>query len=293
MNSDTLLHVDLQAGYSGKPVLQNIRFELQRGEVLGLVGTSGAGKSTLVLSLLGLLPWRGGRVSGEVMLEGKNLLALPERELRKLRGRQAALIPQSPMTALNSAISLQSHFNEAWKAHENRGRAVLAERIQELLAEVRLPSDSEFLRRRPPQISVGQAQRVLIALALLHRPALIIADEPTSALDPVTQTQIVDLLKNLNRRHGTTLLYISHDLVSVLQLSDRIAVLDGGTIVESLPVGELGHARHAATMALIQALPVPPDVLLSFRDRSPREPEGLSLDEWLPMAQKNALESGY
>jgi ABC-type dipeptide/oligopeptide/nickel transport system ATPase component len=139
------------------------------------------------------------------------------------------------MTALNSAISLQSHFNEAWKAHENRGRAVLAERIQALLAEVRLPSDSEFLRRRPAQISVGQAQRVLIALALLHRPALIIADEPTSALDPVTQTQIVDLLKKLNRRHGTTLLSISHDLVSVLQLSDRIAVLDGGTIVESLP----------------------------------------------------------
>lgn len=286
MNSDTLLHVDLRAGYSGKSVLHDLRFELQRGEVLGLIGTSGAGKSTLVLSLLGLLPWRGGRVSGEVMLEGKNLLALPERELRKLRGRQVALIPQSPMTALNSAISLQSHFNEAWRAHENRGRAVLAERIQALLAEVRLPCDSEFLRRRPAQISVGQAQRVLIALALLHRPALIIADEPTSALDPVTQTQVVDLLKKLNRRHGTTLLYISHDLVSVLQLSDRIAVLDGGTIVESLPVGELGQARHEATMALIRALPVPPDVLLSFRDHSSREPEGVSLDEWLPMAQK-------
>jgi ABC-type dipeptide/oligopeptide/nickel transport system ATPase component len=144
--------------------------------------------------------------------------------------------------------------------------------MRELLAEVRLPCDSEFLRRRPAQISVGQAQRVLIALALLHGPALIIADEPTSALDPVTQTQIVDLLKRLNRIHGTTLLYISHDLVSVLQLSDRIAVLDGGMIMESLGVDELGEARHAATLALIRALPVPPDILLRFRDRA--IPEG-------------------
>jgi ABC-type glutathione transport system ATPase component len=273
MNGQALLQVNLQAGYAGKSVLRDIRFELLQGEVLGLVGTSGAGKSTLVLSLLGLLPWRGGSVTGEVMLDGQNLLTLPERELRRLRGRQIALIPQSPMSALNSAISLQSHFQEAWRAHEKRGRSVLEERMRELLAEVRLPCDSEFLRRRPAQISVGQAQRVLIALALLHRPALIITDEPTSALDPVTQTQIVDLLKRLNRIHGTTLLYISHDLVSVLQLSDRIAVLDGGAIVETLAVNELGEARHAATIALTQALPVPPHVLLSFRERSSNESE--------------------
>jgi ABC-type glutathione transport system ATPase component len=271
MNDDVLLRVGLQAGYAGKPVLHEVRFELRRGEVLGLVGTSGAGKSTLVQSLLGLLPWRGGRVTGEVMLAGRNLLALSDREFRKLRGREVALIPQSPMTALNETISLQTHFNEAWRAHENSGRAALAQRLHTLLAEVQLPSDPEFMRRRPSQISVGQAQRVLIALALLHRPALIIADEPTSALDPVTQTQIVDLLKNLNRQHGTTLLYISHDLISVLQLSDRIAVLDAGTIVEILPAAKIGQAHHAATLALLNALPVPPDVLLAYRDRSSME----------------------
>jgi peptide/nickel transport system ATP-binding protein len=284
MNGEALLRVMLDAGYPAKPVLHDIRFELQQGEVLGLVGTSGAGKSTLVLSLLGLLPWRGGRVNGEVILEGQNLLALSEREMRKLRGRKVALIPQSPMTALNSAISLQSHFNEAWKAHDKSGRTALMDRLQALLAEVQLPSDVEFLRRRPSQISVGQAQRVLIALALLHRPALIIADEPTSALDPVTQIQIVDLLKRLSRRHGTTLLYISHDLVSVLQLSDRIAVLDAGMIVESLPVGELTQSRHQATIALLRALPVPPDVLLSFRDRSISEAPDAALADRLPMA---------
>src|SRR5580698_9457283 len=181
MSSDLLLRVQLDANYGGQPVLHDVRLELGRGEVLGLVGSSGAGKSTLVLSLLGLLPWRGGRVSGEVLLAGENLLALPRRRLRTLLGRQLALIPQSPMTALNSAISLRSHFNEAWKAHRKMDRAALDARMSELLAEVQLPSDTEFLRRRPSQISVGQAQRVLIALALLHGPALLVADEPTSA----------------------------------------------------------------------------------------------------------------
>jgi peptide/nickel transport system ATP-binding protein len=268
MSDNSLLRVAMQAGYPGKPVLRDIRFELQHGEVLGLVGTSGAGKSTLVQSLLGLLPWRGGRVTGEVILDGKNLLSLSEHDLRKLRGNRVALIPQSPMSALNAAISLEAHFIEAWRAHQTSGRATLGQRLGTLLAEVQLPSDPEFLRRRPMQISVGQAQRVLIALALLHRPALLIADEPTSALDPVTQAQIVELLRRLNHQHGTSLLYISHDLVSVLQLSDRIAVLDGGVIVEDLPVTQIGIARHAATRALLNALPAPPDVLMSYRGLS-------------------------
>jgi ABC-type glutathione transport system ATPase component len=277
MSDKSLLCVSMQAGYPGKPVLRDVRFELGHGEVLGLVGTSGAGKSTLVQSLLGLLPWRGGRVTGEVLLDGKNLLALSERDLRKMRGSRVALIPQSPMTALNAAISLEAHFIEAWRAHDSSGPAALAERLTSLLAEVQLPSDKEFLRRRSTQISVGQAQRVLIALALLHRPALLIADEPTSALDPVTQAQVVDLLRRLSRQHGTSLLYISHDLISVLQLSDRIAVLDGGTIVENLPVSLIGRGRHPATRALLNALPAPPDILMSYRDRSSIESHGPAL----------------
>ena len=263
MSEELLLRVDLGASYAGMAVLHGIRFDLMRGEALGLVGASGAGKTTLVQALL---PWRGGRVTGEVTLKGRNLLALPERELRKVRGREVALIPQSPMSALNPAIPLQKHFDEAWRAHEKGGSRALAERMETLLAEVQLPRESEFLRRRSTQISVGQAQRVLIALALLHRPALIIADEPTSALDPVTQAQIVELLGRLNRRHGTTLLYISHDLMSVLQISDRIAVLEAGAIVENLPVTGLSLARHAATLGLFKALPVPVDVLLRYRE---------------------------
>jgi ABC-type glutathione transport system ATPase component len=271
MSDCPLLRVELNAGYAGKPILHDVQFALERGEVLGLVGASGAGKSTLVQSLLGLLPWRGGRVQGQVLLNGQNLLGLTDRAFRKLRGREVALIPQSPMTALNSAISIEAHFVEAWNAHQRSGRAALGDRLKSLLAEVQLPCTPEFLRRRPSQISVGQAQRVLIAMALLHQPALIIADEPTSALDPVTQSQIIDLLRQVNRAHQTSLLYISHDLVSVLQLSDRLAVLDGGRIVENLAVTEIGNARHPATLALLKALPAPPGVLLSYRQARPNE----------------------
>ncbi len=268
MTGSPLLRVAFEAGYAARPVLHDIRFELNRGEILGLVGSSGAGKSTLVLALLGLLPWRGGRVHGEVLLDGKNLLELPEGQIRILRGRTVSLIPQSPMTALNSAISLRSHFYEAWRAHVRNGTVNWKERVDELLSDVQLPSHPDFLRRRPTEISVGQAQRVLIALALLHHPSLLIADEPTSALDPVTQMQIVDLLNNLSQKHATALLYVSHDLVSVLRLSDRIAVLDQGRIVESLEVSQISNAKHEATLALLRTLPAPPDVLLRFRERN-------------------------
>jgi peptide/nickel transport system ATP-binding protein len=268
MSGNPLLRVRLDASYAGRTVLRDVRLELGRGEVLGLVGSSGAGKSTLVLSLLGLLPWRGGRVTGEVLLLGQNLLQMTERELRALRGLAVSFIPQSPMSALNPALSLERHFKEAWRAHRRTAGDVLKQRMHTLLDEVQLPASREFLARRPAQISVGQAQRVLVALALLHEPALLIADEPTSALDPVTQIQIVELLRRLNRRHGASLLYVSHDLISVLGLCDRLAVLDAGTIVENLNVEDLSCARHPATQRLLQTLPVPAEMLLRFRNPS-------------------------
>lgn len=259
-----VMRVSLRADYGKRRILKDVRFELFAGEALGMVGTSGAGKTTLVMSLLGLLPWRGGSASGEVLIGEDNLLTMSAGEARRIRGKTIALVPQSPMTALNPAVSLRSHFDEAWRAHESTGRRALHARLDELMCEVQLPTgDCDFLRRKPGQISVGQAQRVLIALALLHRPKILIADEPTSALDPVTQAEIIKLLRQLNRRNGTALLYISHDLVSVLQLCERLAVLHSGAIVECLPVALIDQARHPATLSLLSALPVPIEVLLS------------------------------
>jgi ABC-type glutathione transport system ATPase component len=267
--SAPVMQVRLCAKYGKQCVLTNVEFELAAGEALGMVGSSGAGKTTLVMALLGLLPWRGGKAEGKVLLDGTDMLSMRARDARQIRGKKIALVPQSPMTALNPAVSLQAHFDEAWRAHESTGRRGLELRLRELMGEVQLPVDEgSFLRRRSGQISVGQAQRVLIALALLHRPSILIADEPTSALDPVTQAEIVRLLLRMSRRNGTALLYISHDLVSVLQLCDRLAVLDAGTIAETLRVDQIEQARHPATLSLLRSLPVPAEVLLShFRGR--------------------------
>jgi peptide/nickel transport system ATP-binding protein len=267
-----ILAVNLQASYGRQPILHRVRLELQPGEILGLVGSSGAGKSTLVLALLGLLPFKGGTATGEVLLNGQNLLTLPECALRRLRGREIALIPQSPLSALNAAVTLRRHFQEAWRAHEPNKKA-LAPRLQQLLEDCQLPTDPTFLLRRPNQISVGQAQRVCIALALLHRPALLIADEPTSALDPVTQSEIVALLRRLSRRHNTTLLYVSHDLPSVIALAGRLAVLHQGTLVEQLPIAALPNATHPATLELLSALPVPAHILLHYAQLQPAQLE--------------------
>jgi ABC-type glutathione transport system ATPase component len=259
-----VMQVRLRADYGARCILKDVQFDLCAGEALGMIGASGAGKTTLVMALLGLLPWRGGKATGEVLINGINLLTMPAGEARRFRGKQIALIPQSPMTALNAAVSLQSHFEAAWRAHESSGKKALEARLRQLMDEVQLPAgDGSFLRRRPGQISVGQAQRILIALALLHRPSILIADEPTSALDPVTQVEIVSLLRQLNRSNGTALLYISHDLVSVLQLCSRLAVLHSGAIAECLQVAQIEQARHPATLSLLRSLPAPARVLLS------------------------------
>jgi peptide/nickel transport system ATP-binding protein len=260
--SDTVLSVHLDAGYGSQRILDGVQFNLRRGERIGLVGSSGAGKSTLVLALMGLLPWRRGWARGEVLLGGTNILAMKEREARHVRGKSIALVPQSPTSALNSALPLRVHFEEAWKAHERGGFARFQQRLNQLMDQVHLPFDDRFLARRPGEVSLGQAQRVVLALALLHRPTVLIADEPTSALDPETQMEILDLLRQVNHDDGTALLYISHDLLSVLQLCERIAILYQGRIAECVAVSEIDEkARHPATLSLLRTLPAPPEVL--------------------------------
>jgi len=257
-----LLRVRLEAGYGRGTSLHEVKFDLHPGERVGLVGTSGAGKSTLVLALLGLLPWRKGWARGEVLLDGRNLLTCTERELRQVRGKAVALVPQSPATALNPALSIGTHFAEAWKAHAAGDRGGLRSRMSELLGRVRLPTDAAFCRRRPQEISIGQAQRVLIALALLHRPSLLIADEPTSALDVCTQDEIVRLLHEISREQELTLLYVSHDLLSVFRLCARMLVMGEGRIVDDLDLAHVeGGEKHTLTRNLLATLPVSPAML--------------------------------
>lgn len=260
MREQPFLSLCLTAGYRNKPpVLRNAFLQMRRGEVLGLIGQSGSGKSTLALAILRLLELKGGRAEGSVYLDGNDLMKLKERELRELRGKQIGLVLQSPLSALNPALSLGTQLREAWKAHGEGPSCECQASIVAALSNVSLPTEEEFLRRHASQLSVGQAQRVLIAMAVLHRPALLIADEPTSALDVITQAEILGLFARLNRELGTAILYISHDLLSVASICHRIAILHEGDIVECEPTEQiLKSPQHPYTQKLIAALPAIP-----------------------------------
>jgi ABC-type glutathione transport system ATPase component len=256
LQNQILLKAQLSVRYAGKPaVLRDVRLEIKRGEVLGLVGQSGSGKSTLALAILGLLDKRA-QVEGAIRLRESDLLQLSERELRSLRGRAIALVLQSPLSSLNPALKIRTQLKEAWRAHASGTASDCANAIRASLQSVSLPADDDFLRKHPSQMSVGQAQRVLIAMAVMHRPALLIADEATSALDVITQSEILALFRQLNRSTGMAILYISHDLASVAGICDRIAILHQGEIAECGATAQIfAHPQHAYTQQLMAAMP--------------------------------------
>jgi ABC-type dipeptide/oligopeptide/nickel transport system ATPase component len=254
---DALLSAHLSVQYGNKPpVLRDVQLEIQRGEVLGLVGQSGSGKSTLAMAILGLIDRKRVDAQGSIFFEGSDLLTLREAELRSLRGRKIALVLQSPLSSLNPALKIRTQLRETWRAHASGSSSDCDSTIRKALESVSLPSDDDFLRKYPAQMSVGQAQRVLIAMAVVHRPALLIADEATSALDVITQAEILKLFRELNQNSGMAILYISHDLASVAGICDRVAILHQGEIVES---GSTQHVlttpSHEYTRRLLAAMP--------------------------------------
>lgn len=252
-----LLSARFSVRYAGKPpVLRDVQMEIQRGEVLGLVGQSGSGKSTLAMAILGLLDKKRTQADGTIRFQDSDLLQLSERELRALRGRAIALVLQSPLSSLNPALKIRTQLKEAWHAHASGSSADCTQAIRASLQSVSLPSGDDFLRKYPSQMSVGQAQRVLIAMAVMHRPALLIADEATSALDVITQSEILALFRELNRSTGMSILYISHDLASVAGICDRIAILHQGEIVECGTTEQIfSQPQHEYTQRLMAAIP--------------------------------------
>ena len=237
------------------PAVQDVGFDIARGETLALVGESGSGKSLTAYSLLRLVPPPGRILSGEIRLDGRNLMDLPEREMERVRGAKISLIFQEPMSALNPVRTIGSQLMEAMTVHGQGGPDPRAAAI-ELLATVRMDDPARRFAEYPHQLSGGLRQRALIALALSCRPALVVADEPTTALDVTIQAEILNLLRQLKQDFGLSLLLITHDLGVVAHTADRVAVMYAGRIVEEAPVRRLFKApAHPYTQALLRTMP--------------------------------------
>jgi peptide/nickel transport system ATP-binding protein len=252
---------DLRIAFSGHEAVRGVSFAIAPGETLGLVGESGSGKSATSLALLRLLP-PSAEVSGSMRLARADgvvdeLLTLPEEAMRRHRGRSMAMIFQEPMTALNPVMKVGRQIGEALLAHAPRtGRREVRERVLAAMREVALPDPERRIDDYPHQFSGGQRQRIVIAMALINKPRLLIADEPTTALDVTVQAQILELLKELKREHGLSMLFISHDLAVVAQVADRVAVMRHGEIVEQGSVEQvLTRPQHAYTRNLLASAP--------------------------------------
>lgn len=258
-----LLDVSITLDYPERPgVLRNVSFSISEGEVLGLVGESGSGKSSVAMSVMRLIRQPGARSIGSIRFCGQELIGARESDLRRLRGRRMGLVLQSPIASLNPVLRIGTQLAEAWRAHRRSSREETRAGILNALDMVSLPPTDAFLARYPRQLSVGLAQRVLIALAILHQPKLLIADEPMSALDVITGSEILKLFARLNRDLGMAMLFISHDLLSVASLCHRVAIMRAGEIVECSPTSRIFEfPEHEYTKALVAALPRLPETL--------------------------------
>ncbi|HKR31275.1 MAG TPA: ABC transporter ATP-binding protein [Terriglobales bacterium] len=255
-------HLDISFGSSR--AVRDLNFSIQSGEALGLVGESGSGKSVTSLAIMRLLVPQA-RVSGSIRFSGEELLSAPEEKMRELRGKAIAMIFQEPMTALNPLMRVGDQVAEAVLAHERVSRKEAFDRAVAALSDVAIPDPASRARDYPHQLSGGQRQRVMIAMAIVNRPQLLIADEPTTALDVTVQAQILELLAQLREKFALSMLFISHDLGVVSQVSDRVAVMYRGQMVESGSARQVFKApAHEYTRGLLNAIPT----LRSRRDRA-------------------------
>ena len=252
----TLTVEGLKVAIGGANVLRGISLEVEPGEVRGLVGESGAGKSMLGRAVLGLLPANATILSGHIAFEGRDLLAMGESERRSLLGRRIALIPQDPMTSLNPVKRVGAQISNLLRHHLGLSKRAALSRATELLTEVAIREPARVLSLYPHEISGGMRQRVLIAMAFACDPSLVIADEPTTALDVTVQRQVLQLVERLRKRHGSAVLFITHDLGVVAKICRSMSVLHAGRVLEEGETADvLMRPRHAYTRALLAATP--------------------------------------
>ena len=250
------LRVAIGEGAGSANVLRGVSLEVQPGEVRGLVGESGAGKSMLGRAILGLLPANARVAGGAIEFEGRDFLAMPERERRDLLGRRIALIPQDPMTSLNPVRRVGIQIATVLRHHLALSRQQARQRATELLAEVAIRDPQRVINLYPHEISGGMRQRVLIAMAFACDPGLIIADEPTTALDVTVQRQVLQLVERLRQRHGAAILFVTHDLGVVAKICRTMTVMHAGRVLEDGETADvLAKPQHPYTRALLAATP--------------------------------------
>ena len=236
--------------------VRGISFDVNEGEVLGIVGESGSGKSVTSLSIMGLLQYPGRVVDGEILLNGEDILTYSKDQMRRVRGKEIAMIVQDPMTSLNPVYTIGNQVMEMILEHEKMTKREARARAIEMLKLVGIPAAEKRIDSYPHEFSGGMRQRVMIALALSCNPKLLIADEPTTALDVTIQAQILSLIKKLNRQFGMTTMLITHDLGVVATVCDKVAVMYGGLIMEYGTADEIFyHPRHPYTMGLLGSIP--------------------------------------
>ena len=267
--------------------VDDVSFDLAKGEIMGLVGESGSGKTVTGFSLLGLVDEPGRIVNGSITLKGKELTTLSNAELRRLRGREISMIFQDPIATLNPVLTIGQQMRLALAAHERITARAAADRSADLLTRVGIPSARARMNAYPHEFSGGMRQRVAIAIALLHRPSVIIADEPTTALDVSIQAQILQQMRGLAAETGTALIWISHDLAVVSSLATKLAVMYAGRIVEQGPTATLlRNPRHPYTAGLIGSLPAMTKPGSPLKQIPGTTPSLLSLPSGCPFAPR-------